>query len=172
MLVVQKWLCCGPREFLASSVQGSMGYAVPGALRARLVWPDRPEAAFAGDGGVLTAVAKLDTRVREDPAIVVAVFDDEEIGLIRVRLEIKAVARFGVGFRKPDWTARAAGFGADCVVVAFEHGPGDALQAAARIDGRARVDRFSGLREPCCVMQRAWNGAAANGSDRRPERRI
>ena len=36
VLVVQKWLSFGPREFLASNGLGSMGYAVPGALAARL----------------------------------------------------------------------------------------------------------------------------------------
>ena len=89
LLVVQKWLSFGPREFLASNGLGSMGYAVPGALAARLAWPDRPAVAFAGDGGLLMAVAELQTSVRENLPIIVVVFDDEEIGLIRVKQEIK-----------------------------------------------------------------------------------
>ena len=94
LLVVQKWLSFGPREFLASNGLGSMGYAVPGALAARLAWPDRPAVAFAGDGGLLMAVAELQTSVRENLPIIVVVFDDEEIGLIRVKQEIKGIARF------------------------------------------------------------------------------
>ena len=52
LLVVQKWLSFGPREFLASNGLGSMGYAVPGALAARLRgrialrWPSPETAAF------------------------------------------------------------------------------------------------------------------------------
>ena len=157
LLVVQKWLSYGPREFLASNGLGSMGYAVPGALAARLAWPDRPAVAFAGDGGLLMAVAELQTAVRENLPIIVVVFDDEEIGLIRVKQEIKGIPRFGVGLGGLNWTALAEGFGADGVVVETEHQLGDALQAAvgtgrttlvaARIDGSAYVDQFNALRE-------------------------
>ena len=37
LLVVQKWEAYGPREFLTSNGLGSMGFAVPGAMAARLV---------------------------------------------------------------------------------------------------------------------------------------
>ena len=157
LLVVQKWLSYGPREFLASNGLGSMGYAVPGALAARLAWPDRPAVAFVGDGGLLMAVAELQTAVRENLPIIVVVFDDEEIGLIRVKQEIKGIERFGVGLGGLNWTALAEGFGADGVVVETEHQLGDALRAAvgsgrttlvaARIDGSAYVDQFNALRE-------------------------
>ena len=36
LLVVQKWESYGPREFLTSNGLASMGYAVPGALAARM----------------------------------------------------------------------------------------------------------------------------------------
>ena len=157
LLVVQKWLSFGPREFLASNGLGSMGYAVPGALAARLAWPDRPVVAFAGDGGLLMSVAELQTSVRENLPIIVVVFDDEEIGLIRVKQEIKGIPRHGVGLGGLNWTALAEGFGADGVIVETEHQLGDALQAAvktgrttlvaARIDGSAYVEQFNALRE-------------------------
>ena len=157
LLVVQKWLSFGPREFLASNGLGSMGYAVPGALAARLAWPERPVAAFVGDGGFLMSVAELQTSVRENLPIIVVVFDDEEIGLIRVKQEIKGIPRHGVGIGGMRWPALAEGFGADGVVVETEHQLGDALQAAlrtgrttviaARIDGSAYVDQFNALRE-------------------------
>src|SRR6185437_9526865 len=41
LLIVQKWEAYGPREFLTSNGLASMGYAVPGALAARLAHPDR-----------------------------------------------------------------------------------------------------------------------------------
>ena len=157
LLVVQKWLSFGPREFLASNGLGSMGYAVPGALAARLAWPERPVVAFAGDGGLLMAVAELQTSVREDLPIIVVVLDDEEIGLIRVKQEIKGIARYGVGLGGVRWPSLAEGLGADGVVVETEHQLGDALRTAvasgrttlvaARIDGSAYVDQFNALRE-------------------------
>ena len=91
LLVVQKWEAYGPREFLTSNGLGSMGYAIPGALAARLAFPDRPVVAFTGDGGFMMALAELQTAQREKLPIIVVVFDDEEIGLIRVKQEIKGI---------------------------------------------------------------------------------
>ena len=130
LLVVQKWEAYGPREFLTSNGLGSMGYAIPGALGARLAYPDRPVVAFTGDGGFLMAVAELQTSMRENLPIIVIVFDDEEIGLIRVKQEIKGIPLAGVKLGGIQWDKLAQGFGADGVVVNTEQAFGDALQGA------------------------------------------
>lgn len=157
LLVVQKWESYGPREFLTSNGLGTMGYAIPGALAARLAHPDRPVVAFAGDGGFLMAVGDLHTAVREKLPIVVVVFDDQEIALIRIKQEIKGIAKFGIGLGGLDWVRLAQGFGADGVVVETESQLSDALGAAVksgnttviavRIDGSCYVDQFNALRE-------------------------
>ncbi len=157
LLVVQKWQSYGPREFLTSNGLGSMGYAIPGALAARLAHSDRPVVAFTGDGGFMMAVAELQTSVREKLPITVVVFDDEEIGLIRIKQEIKGIPKHGVSIGGQDWVKLAEGFGCDGVVVDSENGLQDALNAAkhterttvivARIDGSGYVDQFNALRE-------------------------
>ena len=103
LLVVQKWQSYGPREFLGSNGLGSMGYAVPGAMGARLAHPNRPIVAFAGDGGFLMSVAELQTAQTEKLPFIVVVFDDQEIGLIRVKQEIKGIPRHGVKIGGVDW---------------------------------------------------------------------
>ena len=157
LLVVQKWQSYGPREFLTSNGLGSMGYAIPGALGARLAYPGRPVVAFTGDGGFMMAIADLQTAVRENLPIIVVVFDDQEIALIRVKQELKGIPRHGVGIGGLDWESLAKGVGADGVTVETEQQLGDALQAAlksgrttvigARIDGSCYVDQFNALRE-------------------------
>ncbi|WP_414475502.1 thiamine pyrophosphate-binding protein [Microvirga sp. M2] len=157
LLVVQKWQSYGPREFLTSNGLGSMGYAVPGALAARLAHPNRPVVAFTGDGGFLMAVAELQTAVRENLPIIVVVLDDQQIGLIRVKQEIKGLPLHGVGVGGCDWEKVAQGFGADGVTVDTENGLQDALGAAlktgrttvigVRIDGSGYVEQFNALRE-------------------------
>jgi acetolactate synthase-1/2/3 large subunit len=154
---VQKWESYGPREFLTSNGLGSMGFAIPGALGARLAYPDRPVVAFTGDGGFMMALAELQTAVRERLPITVVVFDDEEIGLIRVKQEIKGIERYGVGIGGMDWESLARGFGAEGVTVDSENGLQDALTTAkhteqvtliaAKIDGSGYVDQFNALRE-------------------------
>ena len=157
LLVVQKWKSHGERNFLTSNGLGSMGYAIPGALAARLARPKSPVVAFAGDGGFLMAVAELQTSVKENLPIIVVVFDDEEIALIRIKQALKGIPRYGVGIGGLNWEALAQGFGADGVVVDTAHKLGDALQSAlktghttliaARIDGSGYIDQFNALRE-------------------------
>lgn len=157
LLVVQKWKSYGPREFLTSNGLGSMGFAIPGALAARMAHPDRPVVAFSGDGGFMMAMAEIQTAVKENLPITVVVFDDREIALIRIKQELKGIPKFGIGLGGLDWEKLAAGLGADGVVVETEHQLGDALVAAAasgrstiiaaRIDGSCYVDQFNALRE-------------------------
>ena len=147
----------GPREFLTSNGLASMGYAVPGALAARMAFPDRPVVAFTGDGGFLMTVAELQTAQRENLPIIVLVFDDREIGLIRVKQEIKGIPLHGVALGGVDWEKLAQSFGADGVVVETEQALSAALSAAVqskrttvigvRIDASGYVAQFNALRE-------------------------
>ena len=157
LLIVQKWEAYGPREFLTSNGLASMGYAVPGALAARLAHPDRPVVAFTGDGGFLMTIAELQTGQRENLAVIVVVLDDQEIGMIRVKQEIKGVPLHGVKIGGVDWEKLAQSFGADGVVVETEQGLANALKAAVgsrrttvigvRIDASGYVAQFNALRE-------------------------
>src|SRR5215831_18403406 len=157
LLVVQKWQAYGPREFLTSNGLGSMGYAIPGALAARIAFPDRPVVAFTGDGGMMMTLAELQTARREKLPIIVLVFDDEEIGLIRVKQEIKGLAPHGVHLGGVDWEKLGQAFGADAIVVETEQALSNALCAAlksnrttivaARIDPSGYVAQFNALRE-------------------------
>jgi acetolactate synthase-1/2/3 large subunit len=157
LLVVQKWQSYGPREFLTSNGLGSMGYAIPGALGARLAHPDRPIVAFSGDGGALMAIAELQTSVREQLPVIIVVLDDREIGLIRLKQEIKGLPAYGVHVGGIDWEKLAQGFGADGIAVDSETGLADALSAAlqtgrttviaAQIDPSGYVAQFNALRE-------------------------
>lgn len=157
LLVVQKWESYGPREFLTSNGLGTMGYAVPGAMGARLAYPDRTVVAFTGDGGFLMAVAEIQTSVREKLPIIVIILDDNQIGLIRVKQEIKGIPLHGVEIGGCDWEKVAQGLGADGITVDTEQGLQSAIQAAVksgnttvigvRIDGSGYVDQFNALRE-------------------------
>jgi acetolactate synthase-1/2/3 large subunit len=157
LLVTQKWESYGPREFLTSNGLGSMGYAVPGALAARIAYPDRPVVAFTGDGGFLMTIAELQTAQREDLPIIVLVFDDREIAMIRVKQEIKGIPAHGVHIGGIDWEKLAHSFGADGVTVETEQALAHALGAAlksgcttvigVRIDASGYVAQFNALRE-------------------------
>jgi acetolactate synthase-1/2/3 large subunit len=102
-------------------------------------------------------IAELQTAQRENLPIIVLVFDDQEIGLIRVKQEIKGMAPHGVQLGGVDWEKLAQSFGADGVVADTEQALGNALGAAvkskrttviaARIDASGYVAQFNALRE-------------------------
>jgi acetolactate synthase-1/2/3 large subunit len=85
------------------------------------------------------------------------VFDDQEIGLIRVKQEIKGIPRHGVAIGGVNWEKLAHAFGADGVEVETEQQLATALKAAvqskrttvigARIDASGYVAQFNALRE-------------------------
>ena len=157
LLVVQKWQSYGAQEFLTSNGLATMGAAIPCAMAARLAYPDRPIIAFTGDGGFYLACAELQTAAVENLPIIVLVFDDSEIALIRIKQQIKGVPPFGVGLGGVDWEKLAQGFGADGYVTDNEHALGDALKSAlkskrssvvvAKIDASCYLDQFNALRE-------------------------
>ena len=103
------------------------------------------------------AVAELQTAQLEQLPIIVVVFDDREIGLIRVKQEIKGIPLHGVKLGGVDWEKLGSAFGADATVVETEQGLGDALSVAvksgrttvigARIDASGYVAQFNALRE-------------------------
>ena len=103
------------------------------------------------------AVAELQTSVRENLPIIVIVLDDEEIGLIRIKQELKGIPRYGVKLGGLDWEKIAQGFGADGIAVTTEQGlqaaiknalqSGKTTVIAARIDSSGYVAQFNALRE-------------------------
>ena len=108
------------------------------------------------------AVAELQTAQRESLPFISIVFDDEQIGLIRVKQELKGIPTYGIGLGGVNWERLAQGFGADGTVVDTEKGLSDALSAAlksgrttviaARIDPSGYVAQFNALRE---ILSRA-----------------
>ena len=70
-------------EYLQPAAIGGMGYAVPAALAAKLVYPDRPAVAVCGDGGFGIAMNGMMTARVEDIPIVIVVFNNSALGWVR-----------------------------------------------------------------------------------------
>ena len=69
-------------EYLQPSAVGGMGYAIPAALAARLVHPERVAVAVCGDGGFSIAMNGLMTAVEEQIPIVVVVLNNGALGWV------------------------------------------------------------------------------------------
>ncbi len=93
---------------------GSMGYGLPAAVAAKLVHPERPVVAFAGDGCFMMTGQELATAVSHQLNIVVLVINNGMYGTIRMHQERDYPGRtLGTGLVNPDFAALARAYGAE-----------------------------------------------------------
>jgi len=76
------WDAVEPGELLISSGLGTWGFALPAAIAAQLVHPDRRVVCFTGGGGLMMVAAELETAARLRLPILVIVFDDGALPLV------------------------------------------------------------------------------------------
>jgi len=100
-----------PNTVIVANGFASMGIALPGAIAAKLVRPDRKVVAFCGDGGFLMNVQELETAKRLGTAIVAVVLVDGRFGVIEMNQQRRFGRAFGVEFGNPDFVALARSFG-------------------------------------------------------------
>src|SRR5699024_1173938 len=74
------------RSMLAPT-SGSMGYAIPAAVAAKLLYPRRPVVAFTGDGDFLMTSQELATAVQYNAAIIIILVNNGMFGTIRMHQE-------------------------------------------------------------------------------------
>jgi len=74
-----------PRGLITPADFQSMGFGIPAALGARIAEPTRPVIAIVGDGGFLMSAMDLACAARERVPVVVVVFNDGYLNLIRMQ---------------------------------------------------------------------------------------
>ena len=85
LAVMPLWDVDQPRRLLISSGLATMGFALPAAIGAALCSPGQPVVAFTGDGGLGMTLAEIETAVRLRLRIVVIVFNDATLSLIKIK---------------------------------------------------------------------------------------
>jgi len=114
------WHVVAPREFLASNGRATAGFALPAAIAAHLVHPDRRIFCFTGTDGLAAAATELETATRLGAPIVVIVFGASTSAA-------------------PDLMRLAQGFGVTALAADSEARFGEALSRALRTAGPSLV---------------------------------
>ncbi|BAZ83913.1 acetolactate synthase large subunit [Dolichospermum compactum] len=113
MWIARHYHCHSPNTCIISNGFAAMGIAIPGALAAKLVHPDRKVVAATGDGGFMMNCQELETALRVGTPFVTLIFNDGGYGLI----EWKQENQFGPGnssfvhFGNPDFVKFAESMG-------------------------------------------------------------
>ena len=90
---------------------GGMGFALPCAIAAKLVHPERKVVTVSGDGGFLMNCQELETAMRLKTPIVNVVWENRQFGSIVWKQDKKFGEHFGVDFTNPDFVRLAEAFG-------------------------------------------------------------
>ena len=111
MWIARHYQCHEPNTCLIPNGFCSMGFALPGAIAASIVHPDRRILAIAGDAGFLMNVQEMETAARIGSDITVMVWEDKEYGLIAWKQETHFGHHTKLDFGNPDWEKLADAFG-------------------------------------------------------------
>jgi acetolactate synthase I/II/III large subunit len=103
----------GPRQYLTSGYQGTLGHAYPSALGVKVAQPDRAVVALAGDGGFMYNVQELATAVQHGINVVAILFNDGAYGNVkRMQREFYGNRVIASDLVNPDFVRLADSFGA------------------------------------------------------------
>ncbi|MBN1693142.1 MAG: hypothetical protein JW845_06270 [Dehalococcoidales bacterium] len=101
------------RSYVDSSYFGTLGFAFPTALGAKVANPDRAVVAICGDGGFSYASAELATAVQEKINVVTLIFTDNAYGTVSGIQRRQFGGRYiGDKLHNPDYVKFAEAFGA------------------------------------------------------------
>jgi acetolactate synthase-1/2/3 large subunit len=103
----------GPNTLLLQNGLISMGVAIPSAIAAKLVHPERRVCATVGDGGFMMSSAELETAKRLGVNFVTVIFNDSGLGLIREKMTRGLGRSSNVDLGNPDMPTYARSFGAE-----------------------------------------------------------
>lgn len=122
-------------HFLQAAGAGPMGFAIPAALAAKLIHPERPVVAVCGDGGFAMTMNGLMTALEHDLPIIVVVFNNGALGW-----SLHSRGPFATEFKDFDHAAIAEAMGCRGFRVERPEDLEPALRAALAVGVPAVVD--------------------------------
>lgn len=112
MWIARQYHCYKPNTCLISNGFASMGFALPGAIAAKLVYPEKRILAVTGDGGFFMNCQEIETAMRLKTSFVILIFHDNSYGLIKWKQMDQYGKSCYVDFTNPDFVKFAESFGA------------------------------------------------------------
>jgi acetolactate synthase-1/2/3 large subunit len=135
----------GPRQYISSGYQGTLGHAYPSALGAKVARPERAVVALAGDGGFMYNVQELATAVLHGINVVALVFNDGAYGNVkRMQREFYGNRVIASDLVNPDFVRLADSFGVFARSVDNPDGLRDALERALAREAPALIEVKAG----------------------------
>jgi 5-guanidino-2-oxopentanoate decarboxylase len=104
-----------PGGWFHPSGYGTLGFALPAAIGAKIASPARAVLALVGDYGLQFTVNELMTAVEAAQGLPVVIWNNSALGQIREDMEGAQITPIGVVARNPDFAALALAYGAAAI---------------------------------------------------------
>ncbi|MGA9583786.1 MAG: biosynthetic-type acetolactate synthase large subunit [Terracidiphilus sp.] len=125
-----------PRSLVTSGGLGTMGFALPAAIGAKMACPDKEVWVIAGDGGFQMTAAELSTIVQEKLKINIAVINNGYLGMVRQWQEFFYESNYeSTPLVSPDFVKLADAHGIAGRAVTTRAEVADAVNEARKTDG-------------------------------------
>lgn len=105
------WPTLAPNSFFVSNGLSSMGFALPTTLAAALQNPHHPAICFTGDAGMAMVIGELAILAQHQLPVIIVVFNDAAIDLIRAHQVRSGYPIFGTEFIAPNFAEIAVAYG-------------------------------------------------------------
>ena len=157
----------GERSLITSGGAGTMGFALPAAIGAKMACPDAEVWVVAGDGGFQMTFAELMTAVQEDLKVNIAIINNGFLGMVRQWQELFYESRYAATpILSPDFVKLAEAFGVHGQRVDKRADVAAAVAAARAVKGTALIEFRVEQEDSVYPMVAA--GAALHDMIRRP----
>jgi pyruvate dehydrogenase (quinone) len=101
----------GRRRLLGSFAHGSMANAMPQAIGAQLVYPDRQVISLSGDGGFSMLMGDLLTIRERRLPVKIVIYNNGAFGFVELEMKAAGLLEFGTSLNNPDFAQMARAIG-------------------------------------------------------------
>ncbi len=130
----------GKRRLLGSFSHGSMANALPQAIGAQLVAPDRQVISMSGDGGLAMLLGDLLTLHQLNLPVKIVVFRNDSLDFVELEMKAGGFLDFSTDLKNPDFAALAQSAGILGLKAEIANDVRPMLQKAFKHDGPALVE--------------------------------
>ena len=157
-----------PRSLITSGGLGTMGFALPAAIGAKMACPDAEVWVIVGDGGFQMTQAELTTAAQEGIKVNIAIINNGYLGMVRQWQEFFYERRYSATpLRSPDFVKIADAHGLAGFRVEKRGDVQDVVQRARSTEGTILIDFRVEQEDSVYPMVPA--GADLDAMIRRPE---
>jgi len=130
-----------PYSLITSGGLGTMGFALPAAIGAKVARPEAEVWVVVGDGGFQMTMAELATIVQENLKIHIAIINNGYLGMVRQWQEFFYERNYAATpLLNPDFVKVGEAYGIRSMAVTDRSGVIPAVQAARRHDGPVLIE--------------------------------